>query len=116
MTVNSVAMGIPDDEKLLGLWYPPRERPPILTCVKEALGVLSSADNPTVSGRRNSFVTLGDSSSKVQVEFDIICRRLRRKVLESVVADRYGEEAVRVVRFLLENGKMSSDQVRVVVA
>lgn len=104
---------ISDEEKLIGVWYPVNARPPLATCIKDVLGILSVSDNPSPAGRRSSFISLGDGSSKIQVEFEIICRRLRKRVLEAVARERYGDEAVRIIRFLLEAGKMNSDQVSI---
>jgi DNA-directed RNA polymerase III subunit RPC3 len=77
---------------------------------KEYLGILSSADNPTPAGRATSFVSFG--SSKVQVEFELVCGRLRRGVLESVTRERHGIAGVRILRLLLETGKLDEKQVR----
>lgn len=79
-------------------------------CVKEYLGILSNADNPTLTGRSASFVSF--DSQKVFVEFEIICKRMRRNVLEAVTRERHGNEGVRIVRLLLETGKMDEKQVR----
>jgi DNA-directed RNA polymerase III subunit RPC3 len=79
-------------------------------CTKEYLGMLSSADNPTPTGRAASFVSF--VSSKVQVEFEIVCRRLRRGVLESVTRERHGTAGVRILRLLLDAGKLDEKQVR----
>ena len=73
--------------------------------------MLSSADNPTPVGRAASFMSFG--SSKVQVEFDIISRRLRRRVLEAVTRERHGDDGVRILRLLLDTGKMDEKQVSV---
>jgi DNA-directed RNA polymerase III subunit RPC3 len=72
--------------------------------------MLSSADNPTPSGRAASFTSFG--SSKVQVEFETISRRLRRRVLEAVTRERHGDDGVRILRLLLDTGKMDEKQVR----
>ena len=72
--------------------------------------MLASADNPSPSGKAASFVSL--SGSKVQVEFDIIHRRLQLQALETACRDRHGNEGVRVMRLLLETGKMDEKQVR----
>ncbi|KAG6874316.1 hypothetical protein C0995_001541 [Termitomyces sp. Mi166 len=79
------------------------------SCIKDYLGMLSAADNPTPTGRAGSFISF--SSSKVQVEFEIIGRRLRRRVLESVTRERHGAEGVRILRLLLNTGKMDEKQV-----
>ena len=81
-----------------------------MSAMKEYLGLLSAADNPTAVGRANSFVTFA-GSGKASVEFEIICRRLRRRVIEAIARERHGDEAVRLMRFLLENGKMGGEQV-----
>jgi DNA-directed RNA polymerase III subunit RPC3 len=72
--------------------------------------MLASADNPSPSGKAASFVNL--SGSKVQVEFDIIHRRLQLQALETACRDRHGSEGVRVMRLLLETGKMDEKQVK----
>lgn len=77
-------------------------------CIKDYLGMLSSADNPSPAGRAGSFVSFG--ASKVQVEFEIIGRRLRRRVLESVARERHSTEGVRILRLLLDTGKMDEKQ------
>lgn len=84
-----------------------------MTLIKDYLGMLAAADNPTPAGRASSFVSfLGTSSGKVQVDFEIICRRLRRRALEAVARERYGDDAVRIIRLLLDTGKMNGEQVR----
>lgn len=79
------------------------------TCIKDYLGMLSSADNPTPAGRASSFISFG--ASKVQVEFEIVARRLRRRVLESVTRERHGIGGVRILRLLLDTGKLDEKQV-----
>jgi len=71
--------------------------------------MLSSADNPTPAGRAASFTSFG--SSKVQVEFEVVSRRLRRRVLEAVTRERHGDDGVRILRLLLDTGKMDEKQV-----
>lgn len=84
-----------------------------MSALKEYLGMLSAADNPTLAGRAASFVSFsGTSSGKVLVEYETVCRRLRKRVLEAVARERYGDEAVRIIRLLLDSGKMGGDQVR----
>ncbi|RDB21019.1 DNA-directed RNA polymerase III subunit RPC3 [Hypsizygus marmoreus] len=83
------------------------------TCIKEYLGMLSSADNPTPAGRAGTFVSFG--SSKVQVEFEIVGRRLRRRVLEAVTRERHGVRGLRILRLLLDTGKLDEKQVSKVV-
>lgn len=78
--------------------------------LKEYLGTLASADNPSPSGKAASFVSL--SASKVQVELDIIHRRLQLQALEAACRDRHGNEGVRVMRLLFEAGKMDEKQVK----
>lgn len=85
------------------------KKPSNTTCIKEYLGMLSCGDNPTAVGKAASFISL--NSSKVQVEFDVIGRRLRRHVLESVTRERHGNEGVRILRLLMDTGKMDDKQV-----
>jgi DNA-directed RNA polymerase III subunit RPC3 len=74
--------------------------------------MLAFVDNPTPAGKASSFVSL--SGSKVYVEFEIIASRLRRRVLEAVTRERHGDEGVRVLRLLLDAGKVDEKQVCVI--
>ena len=104
-------MHLPDDVDLsAGLVLQSSKKPPTMTLIKEYLGFLASADNPTPAGRSASFVSM--SGSKVQVEIEIIARRLRRRVLEAVARERHGDEGVRIIRLLLDTGMMDEKQVR----
>ncbi|KAH9854061.1 RNA polymerase III subunit RPC82-domain-containing protein [Lenzites betulinus] len=106
----NVAMHIPDDTDLAaGLVLQSSRTPPTMTIIKEYLGILASADNPTPAGRAGSFVSLG--GSKVQVEFEIIARRLQRRVLEAVARERHGDEGVRIMRLLQDTGMMDEKQI-----
>jgi DNA-directed RNA polymerase III subunit RPC3 len=71
--------------------------------------MLSSADNPTAEGKASSFLSY--RASKVQVEFELIARRLRRNIVECVARDKHGPEGLRILRFLLDTGKMDEKQV-----
>lgn len=99
------------DENTLssGLVYSSKKKFSNTTCIKDYLAMMSCADNPTPAGRAASFVSY--SSSKVQVEFEIITKRLRRRVLEAVTRERHGTEGVRIVRLLMDTGKMDEKQV-----
>lgn len=97
------------DELGSGLILPSR-RATNTAFIKDYLGMLSSADNPTVAGRAASFVSF--RSSKVQVEFELVCRRLQLGVLESVTRERHGAAGVRILRLLLATGKLDEKQVR----
>ena len=111
VSVNNISARIPEDEDLSrGLYYPSKHKPSRMELLKEYLGMLASADNPSPNGKAASFVSL--SGSKVQVEFDIIHRRLQLQALETACRDRHGNEGVRVMRLLLENGKMDEKQVK----
>jgi DNA-directed RNA polymerase III subunit RPC3 len=106
----NIALLIPEGDDLsLGLAFASDRKSSNMTLVKEYLGMLACADNPTLAGRQASFVSL--SGSKVQVEFEIIARRLRRRVLETAVREKHGDEGVRILRLLLETGKMDEKQV-----
>ena len=102
-------MKIPEDVDLsMGLSYSSKKVTNV-TCVKDYLGMLSSADNPTSDGRGASFLSY--SGSKVQVEFEIITRKLRQNVIESVARDKHGPEGLRILRLLSHTGKMDEKQV-----
>ncbi|KAH9946259.1 uncharacterized protein BXZ73DRAFT_86425 [Epithele typhae] len=109
-SLGNISMHLPDDVDLsAGLVLQSSKTPPTMTLLKEYLGILASADNPTVSGRSASFVSM--NGSKVQVEFEIIARRLRRRVLEAVARERHGDEGVRIIRLLLDTGMMDEKQI-----
>lgn len=75
--------------------------------------MLSSADNPTAEGKASSFLSY--RASKVQVEFEVIARRLRRDIVECVARDKHGPEGLRILRFLLDTGKMDEKQVSLIL-
>ena len=109
ISVSNVLVLLSDNRTLTaGLRYSSK-KVPFSDCVKDYLGLLSSSDNPTPAGRAGAFVSLG--GSKVQVEFEIISRRLRKRVLESMAQEKHGPEGVRIIRLLLETGKMDEKQV-----
>lgn len=98
-----------DDDLSTGLVLSSRKASNI-SLLKDYIGMLSSADSPTPAGRAASFVSM--AGAKVQVEFEIVCRRLRRRVLEAVTRERHGNDGVRILRLLLDTGKMDEKQVR----
>ncbi|KII88926.1 hypothetical protein PLICRDRAFT_91400 [Plicaturopsis crispa FD-325 SS-3] len=110
-SVANIAMQIDenDDDLASGLILSSSKKPSNAALVKDYLGMLACADNPTPAGRAASFVSL--TGSKVQVEFEIVCRRLRRRVLEAVAREKHGNEGVRILRLLLDTGKMDEKQV-----
>ncbi|KAI0781107.1 RNA polymerase III subunit RPC82-domain-containing protein [Trametes elegans] len=109
-SIANVAMHLPDDADLAaGLVLQSSKKQPTITLIKEYLGILASADNPTTAGRAASFVSLG--GSKVQVEFEIVAKRLQRRVIEAVARERHGDEGVRILRLLLDTGMMDEKQI-----
>ena len=108
-SLANIAMQIPEDEDLsVGLAV--SKKPTQMTMLKDYCGILAAADNPTPAGKAASFVSL--NGSKVQVEFEIIASRLRRRILEAVTRERHGDDGVRVISLLLSTGKMDEKQVR----
>ncbi len=114
MSLANIATYISEDDDLAaGLIYPPKQKKSTMAMLKDYIGMLAEADNPTVAGRASAFVSfLGNSSGKVQVEFETICKRLRSRTLETIARERYGDSAVRIMRFLLNDGKMHAEQVK----
>jgi len=113
ISATNIAVQLADEHDLSEGLVTTSKKPSNTTCIKDYLGILSCADNPTPSGRAGAFVSFG--SSKVQVEFETISRRLRRRVLESVTRERHGTEGVRIIRLLLNTGKMDEKQIAKVV-
>lgn len=105
----AIAMLIPDDENLSTGLVTSTKKPSSASLVKDYIGLMSAVDNPTPAGRASSFITFSDN--KVHVEFGIIGNRLRRRVLEAVTRERHGDDGVRIVRLLLDIGKMDEKQV-----
>ena len=103
-------MQIPEDEDLsAGLAISSSKRPSQMAMLKDYCGILASADNPTPAGKATSFISL--NGSKIQVEFEIVTNRLRRRILEAVTRERHGDDGVRIVSLLLNTGKMDEKQV-----
>ncbi|EMD38586.1 hypothetical protein CERSUDRAFT_153553 [Gelatoporia subvermispora B] len=108
-SVANISMQLSEEVDLsAGLALPSSKKPSNMTMLRDFLGILASADNPTPSGRAASFISF--TGSKVQVEFEIIGRRLRQRVLETIARERHGDEAVRIIRLLLDAGKMDEKQ------
>ncbi|KAJ7090224.1 hypothetical protein B0H15DRAFT_837649 [Mycena belliarum] len=113
VSVSNIAVSLSDQEELASGLILKTKNPSNAACIKDYLGMLSCADNPTAAGRAAAFLSFG--ASKVQVEFETVCKRLRRRVLESVTRERHGPEGVRILRLLLDTGKMDEKQISKVV-
>lgn len=110
ISIANLTMQLSDDIDLSnGLAVTSSRKPSNVSLVKDYIGMLASVDNPTPAGRTASFLSL--AGPKVQVEFEIVCRRLRSRVLEAVTRERHGEDGVRILRLLLDTGKMDEKQV-----
>ncbi|KAL9714963.1 RNA polymerase III subunit C82 [Leucoagaricus gongylophorus] len=109
MSVPSIVMHLSEEEGLERGLILDEKRPSNATCIKEYLEMLSCSDNPTPAGKAASFISF--NSSKAQVEFDVVGRRLRRHILESVTREKHGNEGVRILRLLMDTGKMDDKQV-----
>ena len=108
-TAANVSMELEDDHALASGLVLNTRKPKDITLVKYYLSMLAFVDNPTTAGKASSFVSL--NGSKVYVEFGIIASRLRRRVLEAVTRERHGDEGVRILRLLLDSGKVDEKQV-----
>ncbi|KAI0080589.1 hypothetical protein K474DRAFT_1769343 [Panus rudis PR-1116 ss-1] len=109
-SLGDVAERLPKDIDLSeGFVLSSSKTPSEMTLLKDYCGILASADNPTPAGQADAFISL--NGSKVQVEFEIISKRLKRRVLEAVARERFGDAAVRIIRLLLQTGKMDEKQI-----
>ncbi|KAF8306433.1 hypothetical protein DL93DRAFT_2172096 [Clavulina sp. PMI_390] len=92
--------------------------------VREWVDVLCAADNLSVGGRQSAFMSLtmggggpgegvggGKSSRRVQVEYDLIGKRLRQEVLDNLVRDKWGVCGIRIINVLRDCGKLDSEQI-----
>ncbi|KAG2348555.1 hypothetical protein BDR05DRAFT_957192 [Suillus weaverae] len=105
----AIAMLISDDDDLSTGLVTSTKKASSASLVKDYLGLMSAVDNPTPAGKAASFISLTDN--KVYVEFEIVSKRLRRRVLEAVARERHGDDGVRIVRLLLDIGKMDEKQI-----
>jgi DNA-directed RNA polymerase III subunit RPC3 len=114
VSVANISIQTSDDDDLgSGIAVSSSNTTSIHALLKEYLAILACADNPTPAGRAASFVSVGGGGTgKVQVEFEIICKRLRQRILEAVARERYGDDAVRIIRVLLIMDKMDEKHVR----
>jgi len=85
--------------------YKSKQKLSASSLVKEYIGWLAASDNPSPAGRAGIHISL-IGTGKVQVEYEISLRRLRLKLLENVIRERHGNDAVRLVRVLLDHSKM----------
>lgn len=83
--------------------------------VKDYVALLCNDDNHTPAGVASAFMAPvsggGGGSGRVTVEFDRIGRRLKQRVYESNVRERFGDDAVKVIRILIDKGKMDEKHV-----
>lgn len=83
--------------------------------VKDYIALLCNDDNHTPAGLASAFLAPvsggGGGSGRVTVEFDRIGRRLKQRVYESNVRERFGDDAVKVIRILMDKGKMDEKHV-----
>ena len=111
ISITSVATDIDRiGEFSKGLYHKSKQKLSASSLVKEFLGWLAAADNPTPSGRASAYISL-NGTGKVQVEYEVLLHRLRLKLFECVVRERHGSDAVRIVRILTDHGKMDEKHV-----
>ncbi|KAH9001457.1 hypothetical protein EDB92DRAFT_1826755 [Lactarius akahatsu] len=108
-TAANISMQLEHDHALASGLVLNTRKPKNIVLVKAYLNMLAFVDNPTPTGRASSFVSL--NGSKVYVEFGIIASRLRRRVLEAVTRERHGDEGVRILRLLIDSGKVDEKQI-----
>jgi DNA-directed RNA polymerase III subunit RPC3 len=108
ISITSVATELDEIGELSkGVYYKSNQK---LSLVKEYAGWLAATDNPSPAGRAGSHISfLG--TGKVQVEYEVTLHRLRLRLLETVVRERHGPDAVRIIRVLLDHGKMDEKHV-----
>lgn len=107
-SLGNIATQIPEEEDL-SVGFAAGKKLSQMALLKDYCGILAVADNPTPAGKASSFLSL--NGSKVQVEFEIISNRLRRRILEAVARERHGDDAVRIISLLLSSGKMDEKQI-----
>ncbi|KAL1685366.1 RNA polymerase III subunit RPC82-domain-containing protein [Schizophyllum commune] len=108
VSIGNIILNIPEDADLASGLAISASKASKSTCTKHYLDLLACADNPTPTGRASAFLSYG---SKIQAEFGLIGRRLRRHVLEASAREKHGANGLRVVRLLLGSGKLDDKQV-----
>ncbi|KAL1683541.1 RNA polymerase III subunit RPC82-domain-containing protein [Schizophyllum commune] len=108
VSIGNIILNIPEDADLASGLAISASKASKSTCTKHYLDLLACADNPTPTGRACAFLSYG---SKIQAEFGLIGRRLRRHVLEASAREKHGANGLRVVRLLLGSGKLDDKQV-----
>ena len=119
VTVHQIVHQLPANLKLhRGIFDPtdhlgPSSSPAELVSCFCAL--LAAEDNPTASGARTQILAkvkgARDSSASYAIDYEGVCRRLKGRVLDSVVRERWGDDAGRVMAVVLKNGKMDEKHV-----
>ncbi|KAG1894469.1 uncharacterized protein F5891DRAFT_1195176 [Suillus fuscotomentosus] len=96
-----------DDDLLTGLVLSTKKASRA-SLVKDNLGLMYAVDNPMPAGKVVSFISLADN---IDVEFEIVSKCLRRRVPKAVAREQHGDVGVRIVRLLLDIGKMDDKQI-----
>ncbi|EJT98368.1 hypothetical protein DACRYDRAFT_57600 [Dacryopinax primogenitus] len=85
------------------------------SALKQYLLALSASDNPTPAGQAGAFTSRfaggGGGEGKVQVEFETIAERMRRRLVEGYVRERWGDGAGRVLGVLWGGTMMDERQI-----
>lgn len=111
VSITSVATEIGEIGDLnRGLHHKSKPKLSASSLVKEYANWLATTDNPSPAGRASSHVSFV-GTGKLQVDYDIVHGRLRLKLFETVVRERHGNDAVRIIRVLLDHGKMDEKHV-----
>jgi DNA-directed RNA polymerase III subunit RPC3 len=113
--ISHILQHLPANQKLTGISPAPSSNS-ASSIVKEYINIMCAADNPTTLGKASSFMSSqgsngGNGGTKIQVEFEIIRRRLRLRVFEGVVREKWGDNGVKIVRILMDKGKMDEKHV-----
>ncbi|KAI0086297.1 RNA polymerase III subunit RPC82-domain-containing protein [Irpex rosettiformis] len=108
-SLANVSMSLSEDDDLSGGLATSSKHPSQMSLLKDYCAILAAADNPSHAGKAGSFLSV--NGSKLQVEFEIIATRLRRRILEAITRERHGDEGVRIVCLLLSTGKMDEKQI-----
>lgn len=85
--------------------------------VRDYIQILTNAeDEDSPTGRASAFMAKvtggGGGEGRVTVEFEVIGKRLKLKTFEDAIKDRFGHDAIKVVRILLQMGKLDEKHVR----
>ncbi|KAH9030687.1 hypothetical protein EDB85DRAFT_2074259 [Lactarius pseudohatsudake] len=102
-TAANISMQLEHDHALASGLVLNTRKPKNIVLVKAYLNMLAFVDNPTPTGRASSFVSLNGSK--------VYLRDCEGACWKPVTRERHGDEGVRILRLLIDSGKVDEKQI-----